>query len=244
MPVSFDRCHAAEARAGHDHAHHPLAGRHGCRLVRLAFLSLTCLAMAGPAVGDWLVTRSGQRIETRGAWTVKDGNVLFHTSSGTLATLPLAAVDAEASRAASSPPPPTVAPAQRPLATIRLTDQDVAHVLPSETEAPPSGEPSTTPDGTVRQPKVTVYGAVWCKFCDAAKAYLTSHGINFTEKDIDKDPAAKAELAARLPGFRGVPVIDVDGTLLKGFNPTQLGKVLGLPPESPARPTTHSPKST
>jgi glutaredoxin len=205
-------------------------------------LALAWLAIAGPAAGDWLVTRSGQRIYTKGAWTVKDDRVLFHTANGTLTALPLASIDVGASRAASSPPPPLPTPPARHLvATVRLTDQEVGHVGPSEYQGPASGEPATGSDEATDQHRVIVYSAVWCKFCTLAKAYLTRHGIPFTEKDIDKDPAAKAELAVKLPGYRGLPVIDVDGKLLRGFNPASLGQALGLPPEPPAKPSTRSP---
>lgn len=217
--------------------------RHDRSLTCMTVLALAWLAIAGPAGGDWLVTRSGQRIETKGSWTVKDGRVLFRTTAGTLTTLPLAAVDAEASRtASSSPPPPSASPAQRPHGTVRLTDNDVSHVFPSEiVEDPPPDEPAPKAGGPKRHPKVIIYTTDWCPVCRTAKAYFASHRIVFTERDIDKDPAARTELAARLPGFGGVPVIDIDGTLLKGFSSARVGQLLGLPPEAPAKPSERSP---
>jgi glutaredoxin len=209
--------------------------RHGNALPRLSALVLASLAVAATSDGDWLVTRSGQRIETKGGWTVKDDRVVFQTRAGTLMTLPLATVDAEASRRASSPPPA----ASRSLpthATVRLTDEDVTHVDPSTIVTDPTPfTPIATRSEPTRSHRVTIYTTAWCSVCRTAKAYLTNHHVVFTEKDVDTDKAAKAELAARLPGFKGVPVIDIDGKLLKGFSPVQVGQLLGLPPEAAKR---------
>ncbi len=100
-------------------------------------LALLGLIAAAPARADWLVTRDGERIETKGAWQVKRQLVVFHLASGKLASLKLADVDLEASReateAAAEPAPRKEAPTQRePVRpALVLTDADVSHVRPS-----------------------------------------------------------------------------------------------------------------
>ncbi len=78
---------------------------------------------------------------------------------------------------------------------------------------------------------VVLYSTSWCGACRSARDYLTKKGIPFIEKDIEKDPAAAAELLskAKAAGIStsGVPVLDVKGTLMQGFSPQQLNKLLG-----------------
>jgi glutaredoxin-like YruB-family protein len=77
---------------------------------------------------------------------------------------------------------------------------------------------------------VIVYSTSWCGYCRKAKAWLTKRGVDFVEKDVEKDPAAAEELAqkAAASGVRpqGVPVIDVRGTLVLGFDQRALEAAL------------------
>jgi glutaredoxin 3 len=72
---------------------------------------------------------------------------------------------------------------------------------------------------------VIVYGAVWCAFCKQAEAYLTKIGVKYIEKDIDKDPDAAKE-AVEKSGVSAVPVIDVNGTIILGFDKPKLDSAL------------------
>lgn len=65
--------------------------------------------------------------------------------------------------------------------------------------------------------KVIVYSADWCAFCHAVKEYLDKKGVKYTEKNVEKDPAAGLE-AVDKSGQRGIPVIDIDGTVIIGFD--------------------------
>lgn len=80
---------------------------------------------------------------------------------------------------------------------------------------------------------VTLYGTPWCGACKAARQYLVAKRIPFAYKDIENDQAAAVELqrkAARLgiPANR-VPILDVRGRLLVGFDKTRLEALLGDP---------------
>ncbi len=76
------------------------------------------------------------------------------------------------------------------------------------------------------QAPVTMYSAAWCGVCTKARGFLTQNGIAFVEKDIEKDKGAAAELSrkARAAGVdaSGVPVFDVGGTLMPGFDGQRL----------------------
>lgn len=71
-------------------------------------------------------------------------------------------------------------------------------------------------------PKVIVYGTAWCGYCTRARSWLTAHKVQFESKDIEKEPDAAEELEVkkRRAGRRqgGVPVIDVGGELVFGFD--------------------------
>lgn len=76
------------------------------------------------------------------------------------------------------------------------------------------------------QAAVTMYSASWCGVCRKARAFLEKEGVAFVEKDIEKDNGAQAELTAKAKkaGVQvgGVPVFDVGGRILPGFDPDTL----------------------
>ena len=65
--------------------------------------------------------------------------------------------------------------------------------------------------------KVIVYSATWCAFCHAAKDYFDKIGVKYTDKDVEEDPKAGDESVEK-SGQRGIPVIDIDGDIIVGFD--------------------------
>lgn len=90
--------------------------------------------------------------------------------------------------------------------------------------------------GRVSTEDVILYGAAWCGACRQAERYLRERGIPFVEKDIEKDPAARRELSekARRAGIAasGIPVLDVGGTLVQGFDRAALERLLATRPQT------------
>ena len=74
-------------------------------------------------------------------------------------------------------------------------------------------------------PNVTIYSATWCGFCAAAKQYLDRIGVKYTEKDVDAD-RANAEESMKLSGQTGIPVLDINGTIVVGFDRTRIDEAL------------------
>lgn len=74
--------------------------------------------------------------------------------------------------------------------------------------------------------QVTVYTTPTCGYCHQAKRFLAEHGVDFREVDVSIDEAAAIELVRRT-GQYGVPVIDVGGALVVGFNRSRLEQLLG-----------------
>ncbi|HPR09192.1 MAG TPA: glutaredoxin domain-containing protein [Candidatus Saccharibacteria bacterium] len=75
------------------------------------------------------------------------------------------------------------------------------------------------------QPQIIIYSAPWCGFCHAAKQYLDKQGITYQEKDIDEDPTA-AEEAVKKSGQMGIPVLDIDGEIIVGFDRPRIDAAL------------------
>ena len=63
---------------------------------------------------------------------------------------------------------------------------------------------------------IKIYTSNTCVFCKAAKQYFNEKGIEFTELNVDKDKDAVDYLASK--GYRGVPVINIDGEDIVGFD--------------------------
>ncbi|WP_434708269.1 glutaredoxin family protein [Pseudomonas sp. R1-1] len=73
---------------------------------------------------------------------------------------------------------------------------------------------------TRAQANVVLYATDWCGYCKQTKRFLDSKGIPFKEFDIEKDAEARKAYEA-LDG-RGIPLIDVNGTLIRGFDPDEI----------------------
>lgn len=75
-------------------------------------------------------------------------------------------------------------------------------------------------------PQVTVYSATWCGFCRAAKQYLDQIGVKYTDKDVDADQA-NAQESIQKSGQMGIPVLDINGTIIIGFDRPKIDAALG-----------------
>jgi len=74
--------------------------------------------------------------------------------------------------------------------------------------------------------KCKVYSTPTCPFCKMAKAYLEAKGIPFEDLDVSSDPVAREEMIQR-SGQMGVPVIDIDGQIVIGFDKERLDSLVG-----------------
>lgn len=72
---------------------------------------------------------------------------------------------------------------------------------------------------------ITVYSASWCAFCHAAIEYLDKLGIKFEIKDIESDKAI-ADEAVKKSGQMGIPVIDIDGDIVVGFDRPKIDSLI------------------
>ena len=77
------------------------------------------------------------------------------------------------------------------------------------------------------KPKVKMYSTTWCGFCSAARNFFEAHKIAYTEVDVEKDPKEGQEMMEK-SGQMGVPVIDIDGKIIIGFDQPAIKKALKI----------------
>ncbi len=75
--------------------------------------------------------------------------------------------------------------------------------------------------------RVLVFTTPTCPWCTRAKAYLRERRVPFREVDVSRDAAAARDLVRRT-GQMGVPVIEIDGRPIVGFDRPQIDRLLGL----------------
>lgn len=75
--------------------------------------------------------------------------------------------------------------------------------------------------------RVIVFSTPTCPYCHAVKRYLQQHGVPFREVDVSRDPVAAREMVRR-SGQQGVPVVDINGKIIVGFDRAKIDATLGL----------------
>jgi glutaredoxin len=120
------------------------------------------------------------------------------------------------------------------LAVARRTRSGTAVLAPkgAASGVAPSASGGTPNAGDVAdRPAVIIYGASWCGPCHQAAAYLKKKGVAFVEHDIEQDSASAHEMQAKLAraGMHGgsIPVLDVRGHILIGFDARAVDQALG-----------------
>jgi glutaredoxin len=105
----------------------------------------------------------------------------------------------------------------------------LASVRPPPVAPPEPGEPGKDPP-TGAKLTVIIYGADWCRPCHEAADYLKTQGVPVVVKDIEKNPSAQSEMRKKLArvGRAGssIPIIDVGGEILIGFDRGSLDRAL------------------
>jgi glutaredoxin 3 len=73
--------------------------------------------------------------------------------------------------------------------------------------------------------KPIIYSATWCAFCHAAKQYLDKLGVAYEDRDIESNPEFAHESVEK-SGQMGIPVIDIDGQIIVGFDRPKIDAAL------------------
>lgn len=78
-----------------------------------------------------------------------------------------------------------------------------------------------------KKPKVIVYSTPVCPYCELAKRFLKENGIEYIEYNVAADREKAKEMYMK-SGQLGVPVLDINGEIIVGFNKEAIARALGL----------------
>ncbi|MET0779689.1 MAG: glutaredoxin family protein [Candidatus Saccharimonadales bacterium] len=73
--------------------------------------------------------------------------------------------------------------------------------------------------------KLIVYGAEWCAFCHQAMQYFDKLGVKYTYKNVELNQD-DAKASVEKSGQTGIPVLDIDGEIIVGFDRLKIDKAL------------------
>ena len=74
---------------------------------------------------------------------------------------------------------------------------------------------------------VKVYSTPVCPFCVTLKKFLKDHNVEFEEFDVSEDEEAREEMIEK-SGQMGVPVVEIDGETVVGFDKDKISELLNL----------------
>lgn len=74
---------------------------------------------------------------------------------------------------------------------------------------------------------VLIYTTPTCIWCAKTKEFFRQHHVSFKESDVASDRRAAHEMIQK-SGQMGVPVVDIDGSIVVGFDESRLRKLLGI----------------
>ncbi|MGB2705513.1 MAG: glutaredoxin domain-containing protein [Candidatus Omnitrophota bacterium] len=75
--------------------------------------------------------------------------------------------------------------------------------------------------------KVTIYSTPTCPYCIRTKKFLEDNNVAFEDIDVSSDPV-KAEEMVKKTGQMGVPVLDIEGNIIVGFDKEAIQKALNI----------------
>jgi glutaredoxin len=113
-------------------------------------------------------------------------------------------------------------------------DNEAPRLTRAETRAPrrPFSRPARRPVEAAPPARraaasagVVLYSTSWCGWCRKTMAWLEAHDIEYENRDIEKRPAWREELIEK-SGNTSVPVVEIGGELVHGFDPGRMGELL------------------
>ena len=75
--------------------------------------------------------------------------------------------------------------------------------------------------------KVRVYSTARCPYCVRTKEFLKANNVEFEDVDVSSDQKAAEEMIQK-SGQMGVPVLDINGEIIVGFDQERIKSALGL----------------
>jgi len=76
-------------------------------------------------------------------------------------------------------------------------------------------------------PQVKVYSTPTCPYCVTLKEFLKENNIEFEDINVAEDAEAREEMIQKTQQM-GVPVVDIDGQIIIGFDREKISSLLGI----------------
>ena len=111
-----------------------------------------------------------------------------------------------------TPPPPGVQ-----MQIKKFSEDSVERPAAKDDASRPQGK--QVAEKRQRDVSVIMYMTAWCPYCQKAREYIKSLNVRLIEYNIEKDASRKEEMLRKSGGSTGVPVIDVEGIIIKGYSP-------------------------
>jgi glutaredoxin-like YruB-family protein len=73
---------------------------------------------------------------------------------------------------------------------------------------------------------IKIYSTPSCPYCQLAKDFFREKNLEFSEVNVAEDEAALQEMIAKSGQMR-VPIIEIDGQIITGFNRPELERMIG-----------------
>lgn len=74
---------------------------------------------------------------------------------------------------------------------------------------------------------IIIYSTPTCHYCGLAKEYFKTHGLKYEEHNVASD-LEQRKIMVDKSGQLGVPVIDIEGKIMVGFDEAELASALGV----------------
>lgn len=75
--------------------------------------------------------------------------------------------------------------------------------------------------------EVKIYSTPTCPYCKMVKQFLDEHQVSYTDIDVSASQLAAEEMISK-SGQLGVPVIDIDGQIIVGFDKARIKQILSM----------------
>lgn len=75
--------------------------------------------------------------------------------------------------------------------------------------------------------KVTIYSTPSCVYCNMSKEFFKKNNVSYVDHNVAEDDEAREEMVNKSHQL-GVPVIDIDGKVVVGFDQKELSRLLGI----------------
>lgn len=73
---------------------------------------------------------------------------------------------------------------------------------------------------------IILYMADWCGWCRKTRSLLEEIGADFEEVDVERSVEGRREFEKKARGRGGIPLLDIDGTIVRGYNEARIRRLV------------------